>query len=306
MPVVQNLANKTNSAIPRSNATVAVTVGSGTNDFREEKDVLASENDVPIVFYGRLEDQHGNPVVGAQITGSTIVYNGVHSGANRYITTSDVNGSFTLEAGKGESLGIMPKKEGYVLATSATEFRYSRLDPHPFKPDAGNPTVIKMWKLEGSEALVPIDQHYKLKFSEKPISFDLITGKIVDDGGDIRLTVKRTPGVMSGRNRLEWGVQVEAVNGGVIESGGQDAITYSAPETGYLPSDTLTFSTNAPYKWFEFFNQGYFVMSRGGQVYSRVGISFRINANPDDFMSINFNGVANANGSRNWEASAPK
>ena len=268
---------------------------------QETLEILSTKNDIPIVFYGRVEDQFGNPVVGAEITGSTIIYNGVRMGGQKVVTTSDANGFFQLNAGKGESLGIMPKKAGYTLATADTEFKYSKLNPHPYVPDAGNPTVIKMWKLQGAGSLVGIDQHYKLHYTDTPINFDLLTGQIVPVGGDIKLTVNRSPGVMSGRNRLDWSVQVEAVDGGVMESGGQDAITFSAPESGYQPSDTLTFSTNAPYKWYGLFNQGFFVMSRNGQVYSKFGLSFRINENPDDFMYVTLSGVASTNGSRNWE-----
>jgi hypothetical protein len=36
-------------------------------------------------------------------------------------------------------------------------------------------------------------------------------------------------------------------------------------------------------------------------VYSKLGLSFRINENPDDFMYITLGGVASTNGSRNWE-----
>jgi len=73
---------------------------------------------------------------------------------------------------------------------------------NPFVPDQNNPTVIKMWKLQGAEPLVNINQHYKLHYTNAPINFDLLAGKIVPAGGDIKLTVTRSPGIMSGRNRL--------------------------------------------------------------------------------------------------------
>jgi hypothetical protein len=41
-------------------------------------------------------------------------------------------------------------------------------------------------------------------------------------------------------------------------------------------------------------------------VYSKVTIGMAINQNPDGFMYITFNGAANANGSRNWEATLPQ
>jgi hypothetical protein len=86
----------------------------------------------------------------------------------------------------------------------------------------------------------------------------------------------------------------------------QEALTLLAPEAGYQSNEDFIFSTNAPYKWFGGFNQGLFVMSRNGQMYSKLGLAFRINDDPSDFIYITFSGVANTNGSRNWEASVPK
>src|SRR6202034_1935210 len=85
---------------------------------------LAELNDVPIAFYGRLEDQFGSAVFGAQITANLRIYNGVQSTVEHLATVSDGNGMFQIHGGKGESLGIMPKKEGYVLATTSTYFKY--------------------------------------------------------------------------------------------------------------------------------------------------------------------------------------
>jgi hypothetical protein len=288
---------------PAAKAAAATTLPKPVEEGKNQRmrEILAEANDVPIIFYGRLEDQFSNPVAGAEITGTTAINNGTQVGANRVVVTSDNNGFFQLNAGNGESLGIMPRKTGYAPATTGTEFNYSHLAAGYYVPDPNSPTVIKMWKLQGAEPLVGINQHYKLPYTSTPINFDLLAGKIVPEGGDIQLTVNRAAGVISGRNRLDWGVQVAAVNGGVMDSGGQERVTYAAPEDGYQPSMTFMFSTNAPYKWFGGFRQGFFVESRSGQVYSKVGLSFNINNAADGLMSVTFSGVANANGSRNWE-----
>jgi hypothetical protein len=84
-----------------------------------------------------------------------------------------------------------------------------------------------------------------------------------------------------------------------------DPYPYWAPGNGYQSSFEFNMSSNnVPYKWFEEFNQGFFLMSRNGQVYSKLGLSFRINRTPDDFMYVTFGGVANMNNSRNWEGDA--
>jgi hypothetical protein len=268
---------------------------------QEMVEILSTQNDVPIVFYGRLEDQFGKPVVGADVTGSTIIYGGLRVGSDKVSTKSDATGSFSLEAGKGESMGVMPRKAGYALASTNTAFRYSHLSPGYHVPDPGNPVVLKMWKLQGSEPLLGINGQYKMPFTDAPIHFDLIKGEIVPIGGDIKLTVNRSPGVVSERTLQDWSVQVEAVDGGLIEPSGQDRVTYWAPDAGYQPSATYVFSTNAPYRWVGGFNHGFFLRTRNGQVYSKLGLSFRINQQPEQPMYITLSGVANTNRSRNWE-----
>jgi hypothetical protein len=266
--------------------------------------ILSVANDVPIIFYGRLEDQFSNPVAEAQVTGTTSINNGTSVGANRVTVASDNNGFFQLDAGKGESLGIMPKKAGYVLATTGTEFRYSQLDAGYYVPDPNNPTVIKMWKLQGSVPLLSIDQHYKLPYTGAPVNVDLLSGKIVPNGGDLKITVTRPSGVIALSNQQEWGVKIEVVDGGLIETSTSEArVAYAAPDSGYQPTDEFIFSTTAPHKWFGGFDQMYFLSSRGGQVYGKVLLSFNINRNPDAPMSLTLRGVASTDGSRNWEGS---
>jgi hypothetical protein len=267
-----------------------------------EREILSTYNDVPIDFYGKLEDQFGGPVVEAEVKGSIRVINGDRRGADQLTTTSDANGLFQFH-GKGQDISTMPSKKGYALASLNGGGNYSMLAPEGERlhPDPNNPVVIKMWKLQGAEPLLSINQHYKLHYTPQPIYFDLLTSEVVPNGGDIKLIVKRPQGIISGQNRPDWSVQVEAVGGGVMDSGGQERVAYVAPETGYESSTNFIFSTNPPYKWFGGFDQGFFLMSRNGQVYSKLRFSFNINDDPDGLMSIAFRGIANTNSSRNWE-----
>jgi hypothetical protein len=196
---------------------------------------------------------------------------------------------------------MMPSKEGYALASTGTMFRYSHLQDHPFESDPNSPTIIRMWKFQGVEQLAAIDQHYKLNYGIAPITFDLLAGKIVTNGGDIQITVSRPPGVLSGRSQQDWSLKIEVPDGGLIRTSvGEARVTYAAPEGYYQPSETFSMSqTNN--MWYEAVHQMLFIRSRNGQVYAKVNFSFRINQNPDDLMYVSFRGVANANGSRNWE-----
>ena len=267
-------------------------------------EILSTENDVPIEFYGKLEDQFGNAVTSAAVNFSVRVYNGRRATVDRGKVISDANGLFNISGYRGESLSTVPEKAGYALASLNGGGFYTHLKPDQerVQSDANNPVVIKMWKLQGSEPLVPITHTYKLRYTDAPIVFDLLSGKVVGAGGDLKLTVSREDGVITGRNRLDWGVQIEAVNGGLMNAEGREAITYWAPAEGCQPRVSLHFSAKAPYKWAEGFNRGFFVMSRAGQVFSKLGISFSINYDPNGLLYVTLAGVANTNGSRNWES----
>jgi hypothetical protein len=278
-------------------------VAPATPDKGEQiKEGLAKLNDMPIAFYGRLEDQFGSPVVGAKIAASIRIYNGVQSTVERSSVICDANGFFQVKGGNGESLGLWPSKEGYTLATTGTEFKYSYMYADHYAPDPNNPTIIKMWKLQGTEPLVDISKEYKLPFTDAPIFFDLVAGKIVPTGGDIKIKVNRPSGEVSEHNPQKWSIDFEIVDGGFIETSGKEsAITFAAPDGDYQPSGIFANNNGT-----DGLDKSFFVESRNGHVFSKLYLSLGINNKPDGLMYITFRGVANANSSRNWEATAPQ
>lgn len=266
------------------------------------KEGLSALNDVPIAFYGKLQDQFGNPVIGAQIAASVRIYNGIQSTVDRFATTSDADGVFRINHGKGESLSIMPSKAGYVMATRDTLFKYSYMYPDHFTPNPTRPTVIKMWKLQGAEPLVNFNRSYKLRYSDAPIYFNLVSGEIVPTGGDVKITLNRPAGEVSERNPQKWGIGFEVSNGGFIEASDTDwGITYMAPDAGYQPSGTFDNNNGVGA-----LDKAFFIECRNGQVYSKLNISIGINGKPDGFLYLRFSGVANTNASRNWEATVQR
>jgi hypothetical protein len=261
------------------------------------KEILQA-NDADIVFYGRLEDQSGSAVSGAAVNFGIQYENPNARGVQYGQVVSDGNGFFTISGYRGANLTITPKKVGYALAATGTSFRYSQISSGYFVPDANNPTVIKMWKLQGAEPLVGINKTFKLPYTAAPMNFDLIAGQTVSSGGDLKITVNRPAGVISGRNPQDWNIDIEVVDGGFIETSPEDsATTYIAPENGYQSSGTFS-KNNGP----DLVDKMFFIQSRNGQVYSKVHLLFGINDTPNGIMYITFSGVANTNGSRNWEA----
>jgi hypothetical protein len=282
-------------------APVASNVPTPPTESKEQqmREGLAEFNDADIEFYGRLEDQFGNAVGNAQIKFEVPFNNGHAVGVQRGTTVADGNGFFTISGYKGKSLSVVPVKAGYALASLNGGGIYSYLwsESQRVHPDRNNPTVIKMWKLQGAEPLADISKEYKLPFTSAPIFFDLVAGKIVPTGGDLKITVNRPSGEISEHNPQQWSIDVEVASGGFIETSEQEwRIAYFAPEDGYQPSGTFA-NNNGIGSVSEIF----FVKSRDGQVYSKLGLSFDINETPDSLMHVRFRGVANTNASRNWE-----
>jgi hypothetical protein len=262
--------------------------------------VLATLNHVPVDFYGKLVDQFGQPVAGASIKASIRVNNGVTATTDWLTTTSDANGLFEFH-GRGEDIGMMPRKAGYALASTETYFKYSHLEDHPYVSDAGKPKVINMWKLQGAEPLSIIKKQFHIPYTGEAIHFDLLTEKIVPTGGDITITVNRPPGTISGHNHQDWSLKIEAVDGGLIETGQEEHVTYFAPESGYESAASYTMSDKT-HNFFQGVIRSYLFTSRNHQVYGKIDFSFTLNGDPSEPMGVQFRGVANANSSRNLEA----
>ena len=274
------------------------------NDARRRLEGLSTLNDIPIIFYGKLEDQFGNPVVGAEVTGSTIIYNGTRTGSESASMVSDSNGFFKLDIGKGEILGIMPKKTGYVLATTSTFFKYSHLEPNPYVPDPNNPTIIKMWKLQGGEHLIHFQAQIRVPIDGSPITLDLQAGQQVQAGGDITISVETTP-KPNVRQRYDWQVTIQAEDGGLISSSDDFEQMFQAPKLGYDPKFVVNYQKDVR-PWSTTFNGIFHFTSRSGSCYGKFAIEVLSDVVKDGTVPVILNSYINPAGSRNLEIDPAK
>ena len=271
---------------------------------RRMRDALADWNHKEIVFYGVLTDQFGNPVTGATVTGKVSVNNGLREGVDTISGTSGSDGRFTLGGTKGESLVISVVKPGYVMSTDQVTFIYSYIwaPSERHVPDVSHPVDVRMWKLQGAEALAKIDWHFKLPHTNQPIRIDLLEGQVVSAGGDLIITVERPEGEISSRTFQSWGAGLQAVDGGLIDGGRAYRVTFAAPADGYGKSLAWKFATNSPSNWTTFLSQGVFLKSRNNRLQAKVALGIGINMYPEEKMTIDIRGNINTNGSGNWEA----
>ncbi len=284
--------------IAPSPANVAARPPSGGNSDRA-REVLATYNDVPIIFFGKLEDQFGNAVVGAEITGNTIIYNGQNADRGQAFAVSDGNGLFTLDAGKGESLGVVPRKEGYVLATTGTAFKYSLLYENHVVADPANPIVMKMWKLQGAQHLIHFSITAYVPLDGTAVAFNLQTGKEVTAGGDIVLRVKSPP-KPNVVERYDWQAAVVGVNGGVIRSTNSFDQMFEAPESGYEPEFDVSYQKDVK-PWSDGLEGALYFKSRDGAFYGKLGIELTTDVVKNGAIPVVLDGYFNPAGSRNLE-----
>lgn len=265
--------------------------------------ILSNYNDVPIVFYGRLEDQFGVAVAGATVNFSVRVYNGYESTVNRGQVVSDGTGGFTISGYKGESLSRLsldPEKHGYALSSVGTLFKYSRLEESPFESEVGNPTVIRMWKLQGAEHLIRFDIQTDIPIDGTPIAFDLETGRRVQTGGDVSVSIQSStaPNIREG---YDWRFTLRPVNGGVIENSGVGfEKTFQAPETGYKLEYVMDYQKGTP-TWSAAFSGGFLVMSRNAKCYAKCTLQISTYRVENGTVPITLRGYLNPAGSRNLE-----
>jgi len=261
--------------------------------------ILATQNDIPIIFYGRLEDQFDSPVVGAQVDASVRIYNSVRSTVERFSVTSDANGLFQINHGKGESLTVVPQKAGYVLATKDTVFKYSHLEKNPFVPDQNNPTIIKMWKLKGAENLVHFQNEIRTPIDGSSVILDLETGKRVESDGDIAIQVESVsnPNVVQ---EYDWQVKIKAINGGLISSSDDFEQMFQAPEAGYDSEFVVDYQKGVK-PWSTTFSGVFYFTSRNGNCYGKLGIEILSDVIKNGDVPVILNSYVNPAGSQNLE-----
>jgi hypothetical protein len=178
--------------------------------------------------------------------------------------------------------------------------------PDHFTPDPNNPVVMKMWKLQGPKPLVAINGTYRIPYTDAPICFDWTTGSVGPAGGDLKATVTRAPGAITQLNHGDWSINLEAVDGGIVEVDYHVAqVTFEAPASGYEANYRVGMERGSR-DWFDNIQRTFFLASRNGQVYSKFTLDFGINDDPNGAMWFRFRGAANVQGSRNWEATIPQ
>jgi hypothetical protein len=184
---------------------------------------------MPIEFYGKVVDQFGQPVTGAEVELNwTTVIGPVPDPKKRVFTGSD--GRFEVTDIQGKGITISVSKIGYESESDWIQsFEYAAFYQDNFHvPDQNNPVLFHLHKLLGAEPMYQFEANSEITFDRPPVMLDVATGKFAQNG-DFSFSLR-----LDGRNEKEpdYTLQLGAQNnaGFILTT---ERFPFNAPENGY-------------------------------------------------------------------------
>ena len=189
-----------------------------------------------IAFYGRVLDQHDNPVPNADVK---CYVNGLRRDPPRELK-SDLDEYFSKGA-TGISLGVQASKPGYLSypgsdtkVTSSGRFDYA-VGTNPHLPDRSSPVIFRLYKVGPVEPLVHIgEKSFRIARDGSPLTVS------VNGQGTQRVVMRCWTYDLNrpeGQHKYDWKFEISIPNGGLQARG--DAFVFEAPTQGYVPEDTV-------------------------------------------------------------------
>ena len=216
----------------------------------------------PISFYGKVQDQFGKPVEGAQVKYSAIDKfweNGSH-----YEGVSDASGYFSITGIKGAGLTVGVMKDGYdnIDGKSDGSFGYGMgVDKTRQKPPTqDSPAIFILRKKAKAEPLIAISTNFRVPKNGSPVEISLKTGMGVAPGqGDLKIECWTSDQSKNAQGHYEWHCRFSTPGGGLVERG--DQLDQEAPVDGYKPFVEFEMAQNTqPWR-----------PSAGGEYFLKIG-----------------------------------
>lgn len=236
--------------------------------------MVAAENARSLDFYGKVIDQHGDPVAGVKVkAGVGLIVSFDSSGGKDYYTETDTAGRFSFVGIHGAGVGFILTKEGYTF----NQRQPASSRPNDYVPDPNNPVIFHMWKLKGAEPMVSYSVSTAIPCNGTPTSYDLLTGKKVSSGGDFVITLTRNPVNIDRGQPFDWSVTLSFPGGGLMEVNA--LYPNEAPADGYQPSVTINMPKDMK-NWDAALNRAFYFKIDGGKNYGRMTVNIQADFQP--------------------------
>ena len=268
---------------PSSNQSASSQKPPPKTTFTEQLQGFFEAFNTSIDFYGRVVDQHGNPVPGAEVK---LAANDKASGGSpsKYVRETDVNGNFSIAGVKGITLAVEVSKDGYRVippvygkVTSSGLFEYGLSSQGSFQSSKEKPAVFTLDKRGEAEPLIKIgEKSFRVARDGTPLRISVNEGK----GHNVVLRCWNTETQRpKDQQKYDWKMEIAVENGGLQPR--EDALAFEAPEDGYMPSETINMPMSLGQDWDSFVGRAYFIRFGDG-TFARA--SLRMRAGGDHFV----------------------
>lgn len=234
----------------------------------------------PITFYGKVVDQHSQPIADATV--KTIAEDApLAHGTDRFLHT-DADGLFTLSGAHGSNLLVDVLKEGYHQLTELQGKQY-HLPPSQqdfayafdqgdgiHRPDKANPQVFMLYRPGVLEPLLTrSDVRWRLVEGGGSTVVSLHPDRNPQHSVKIDLSFEK--GITWWpKHSYDWRLEVSAVQGAVLHH--TDLFPFEAPTDGYVPAAVTSFTKDMPpEQWKEKTEQSYYIRFNDN-TYARIWI----------------------------------
>lgn len=260
-------------------------------------------NQQPITFFGRVVDQAGKPVGEVNVTGLVMVQKKWMEGhIEKYPTRTNADGLFSFHGISGRDISFWFEKAGYRYDNRRQKslFKYALMSrpEERHQPNERAPVTFVIWKEHPQEPVLKWEiRSARIPASGEPAHFDLINGKAVSSGGDLVVTMTRTPLHIQRGQRFDWSITFSSPDGGIAQLEGP--YSNEAPDAGYEESFRLDFPRDRA-DWESSMTRSFYLKSRGGAAFARVTVMIFADNEPPPVAALVV-AYVNPNGSRNLE-----
>jgi hypothetical protein len=266
----------------------------------------------PIEFYGKVVDQHGNAVEGADVEFSVSDDPTLSGRRNVQHRTTDALGLFEITGIRGIAIYVSASKPGYYKVydnpgsvgqdASQRSFNYSKgKGPGLHQPDKSNAAVLVLHKSDNSEPLIHQPKEaWAVSNDGKPRRIPL-SPKLPNGPHSIFVECLLDEKQKNSKGHYPWKIKLSVPNGELALRKGR--LEFEAPTEGYSPSVEYNMPTTpADARWSDIVIGSYFVHFHDGH-FGRF--DFRFTAYRDS--DIDFESHLNPKvGSRNLAADPNK
>ncbi len=245
----------------------------------DAREAFLSAFKTPIELYGKVVDQHGDPVPGATVKLYPLDTPWEDS-KSQMTLSSDGGGMFSVKGLKGSSMGVQASKEGYLYvpslggpASSVTVDYSGGAESGKRYSNPKTPVVVMLHKVGPVEPMFYMpNTRWKLAIdgTVRSIALDSKTG---EGSHQIDFSFRSDWSKLPMDNdinskQFDWTFEAKIPGGGFIWN--DNDFNFEAPATGYKESIRYHFSADMPRDEWKRFQQGrYFVKFADGS-YGRI------------------------------------